>query len=172
MALQNRIMRFILKRKMIKAQHNGYTCGVYSIRFLLLLFWKGERYSIKYIMKNCGLSKKEGLSPDNVVLFLNNVNFYSHNFRRIAPKKRGKPYEVIFRKDSNIEELSINLPAMVNYLYDGEGHWSVIISKISDCFLIYNPWIGDLQMYSCDSFESVWRSKRYYVKSFISIKSL
>lgn len=165
-------MRFIFHRNVVKAQHNGYTCGVYSLRFLLFLFWGRHRYSIRQIMTNIIISKKEGLSPENVVLFLNNANFYKRPLRRMPSKKRGNPYDIIFKKDSTIEELSDNLPAMVNYLYDGSGHWSVIISKIGNYFLIYNPWIGDLQMFSCHSFEAVWRSKRYYVKSFISIKSL
>lgn len=159
-------MRIIFKKKVVKAQQHGYDCGVYAIRYLLFLFFGEVRYSSKYISIYSKVSRKNGLSPDLANRFLKLES-------QIRPVKKYLPdgyrWKTVFEKESDIETLKANLPAMVNYQEEGEGHWSVIISSINGRFLLYDPWKGDLKFYSEEEFDKIWFSKRYYKKCFISI---
>lgn len=166
-------MRIIWKRQNIKAQQNGYSCGIYAIRFLLFLFFGYNPYSIKGLYSSVNISKKNGMSPNDALIFFNDLRYVKpYRGSKHIKSERCPLFNVTFEKNSSLDILKENLPAMVNYQEDGYGHWGVIIANINSRFLIYEPYAGDLKYYEINNFDNLWYSKRYYKKCFISIKNI
>lgn len=70
-----------------------------------------------------------------------------------------KPFSVHV---GSIKELTPSMiPCIVNYQYDGDGHYGVLIGFEYNQFLIWNPATGKVDREIKRSFSQRWYSKRY-----------
>jgi ABC-type bacteriocin/lantibiotic exporter with double-glycine peptidase domain len=122
-------------------QDKEYNCAVYALHFLLGLY--DIKPSIEEIEKLVNPSIENGASHEDILRAL-------HSFKIMSWSSNGRIIDFID-----------NLPALVNYQYDGDGHYGVIIGKTSKAFIMYNPYNAEIETIQFKEFEKIWYSERY-----------
>lgn len=134
----------------LRKQSKDYNCGVYALHFLLRLH-KLKLGSHKKLEALLGTHREEGTSHDAITAALERV-----------------PHAVWY--DATLEDLSANLPALVNYQFQNDGHYGVVVSITASTLILYNPWGGALEVLDKAEFFKYWYSKRYGRRWFLSLK--
>lgn len=150
--------------KLLK-QDKDYNCGVYAVDFFLKLFATGM--GIESIQKELNTNPDNGTTPQSIVKFLE--------------KMFGKG-KVQFKTNVQIEWLGNHAPCLVNYTYEGDGHWGVLLGEtpaVGDdkhifgyhkpCVYLYNPAAGEIDVMLLTDFYSVFYSERNFNQSIIYI---
>ncbi len=134
--------------KLLK-QSSDYNCGVYALH--LLLQCHGVVTDLEVLELALKTTEEEGTSHTNITDYLADKN-------------------IVAAYDASLKQLSAHLPAMVNYQYTGEGHYSVVLSITPQQVILYNPDLGALEAIASADFERVWYSELYGNKWFLSLK--
>jgi Peptidase C39 family len=118
-------------------QTNDYNCAVYAVAFFLNI--NGITPRIAEIERKLKPSPETGTAPDKIVKYL-----------------RTKSLDVDLFHDLKV------MPAIVNYQYDEDGHYSVMIwcdkGKEVCLFNPYTAWFERIKYYD---FKAIWYSERY-----------
>ena len=123
-------------------QTEDYNCGVFALEYLLRL--KGIKLPLDVIEVGCKTDEENGTSHNNLMQFLRISGIeFTHSY------------------NSTITHLFNHCPCLVNYQYEDDGHYGVVVSHGKVYLNIYNPATGKIEDLRFDEFESDWHSKRY-----------
>jgi ABC-type bacteriocin/lantibiotic exporter with double-glycine peptidase domain len=120
-------------------QHTRNDCGTWALKYLLFLahvFAKAAQIEAVTKPDMCGTS------PDKIGVFL---------------RLLGLNYWVSFERTVR----NINLPALVDWQKDGQGHWSVAIEIVGSNLILFDPEEGKAVSMSVNKFDRAWFSKMY-----------
>lgn len=124
-------------------------CAYYFARFQGIQENYDQRIDLFEKIGNC--TKDKGTSHEGMVKIIHEMGFNS-----------------IWNYADGIEELIPALmPCIVNYQYDGDGHYGVIEGFQNNDLLIWNPATGKRDKINKYDFEKIWYSKRYGSKWFL-----
>ncbi len=130
----------------VKEQNKEYNCGPFSVNFILGLF--GIETNTDDLENRMNCTEQNGVS---------------HAAIRTVLHDYGVPYSEHYH--ATISELCFYCPAIINYQYfdDGEwdGHYSVVVGKGEDYFIIYNPATGGIEKLNFLLLEDTWYSEKY-----------
>lgn len=123
-------------------QSSDFNCGAYALHFLLGLY--GVECGVEEVEKRLCTTEKNGTSHEDIKRVLKHFNFNYTSF-----------------ENSNLVTLKTFLPAIINYQYDEDGHYSVILGKGNGFFVLYNPYNGEVEKINDTELEKTWYSDRY-----------
>lgn len=129
-------------------QDKEYNCGVYAVHFLLQC--NGIEKDLSSLEKELNTTEENGTSHNDIISFF-------------------KPYLVKYGYNTYLKNLKENCPTIVNYQYEEDGHYGVVLSVTDKNIVLYNPGIGEIDIIDKLEFDKVWYSKRYGAKWFLSI---
>lgn len=121
-------------------QDKEYNCGVYAMKFFLELI--GITCDAEELEKIMEATEADGTSHEGMIK--------AFNFYDIIPRSFN---------DAAVYELPNDRPFIINYQWDGDGHYAVVLGKIKDKFIIYNPGNGEIEIINL-SIDN-WYSERY-----------
>ena len=122
-------------------QDKSYNCGPFATSYLLNK--KGLTLSPKVLEKIQGSTSKDGTSPEQIKSSIKNF--------------AGGGYE---KNNASIQELSQNTPAMVDYQYNGDGHYSVVNKVDNKGVHVFNVAKGKTDIIPTDKFQQKWHDTR------------
>ena len=123
-------------------QTEDYNCGVFALEYLLRL--KGINLTPEVIEVGCKTDKENGTSHDNIMEFL---------------EKSYIPFG--FSYDCTISYLFNHEPCLVNYQYENDGHYGIVVGHDDKNLKLYNPATGKMETMNFHTFEENWYSDRY-----------
>src|ERR1035437_7185016 len=62
---------------------------------------------------------------------------------------------------SNGDHILQNLPLLVNYQYDDDGHYGIILHIFENMVYLFNPWTAEIEHILLFEFIDSWYSMRY-----------
>jgi predicted double-glycine peptidase len=131
----------------LERQKKDYDCGVYAVNFLMELHGI-YNFGIDFLEQELKTTADNGTTHEDISNWFNN--------------------DVLSGYDSDINKIKV--PALVNYQYDGEGHYGVVLCITKKMVTIYNPAIGDIEIVDKGQFILSWYSERYGNKWYLSLK--
>lgn len=132
-------------------QDKDYNCGVYALCFFL--HSNGIKSRLTEIERMLNPTDADGTSHESITKVLKELGIYNNQFL-----------------DSSIGQLKEKLPALVNYQYDGDGHYGVVKGMSWNRFIIYNPCTGEEEFGQTSEFDKSWYSERYGSHWFLTIR--
>lgn len=127
-----------------KAQTKEYNCGPTACAYYLKRF-HGIDSDIEELERLGNCTDEDGTSHEGMFNILYGAGIKPHSFTA-----------------KNIKELiPLSSPCIVNYQYDGDGHYGVLIGFRQNHFTIWNPATGHLDYVGKEKFAKIWYSKRY-----------
>lgn len=121
-------------------QDDLFSCGVFALH--TLLFAHGYNYSPDDLRTDLKPTPDAGTSHDQITEFLSGKKI---------------PFWVFSAGDPR----ALPVPCLVNYQWDGDGHYGVIVDVNNDTILIANPGNGELDKMPLGEFWTSWYSTRY-----------
>ena len=137
----------------LKAQDKEWNCGAYATDFFLSLF--GVPSIMTTIDSMC--SEEDGIGHSAI--------------EAVVKEAKLSTCEVLAKDGATIEELKDNLPAIINYQYDGDGHYGVALNIFDEFLELYNPYNGQIEHLILSDFIDNWYSVRYGKQWFLTLKS-
>jgi|GEM_PF-2695251 ABC-type bacteriocin/lantibiotic exporter with double-glycine peptidase domain len=119
-------------------QNKDYNCGVWALKYILKLVLNKE-YDSEILEKELNTTEDNGTSHVYILKFLCKENI---DFIEVT---------------GNVDKL----PLLINYQYDGDGHYGVIVNKYEGVLEIFNPATGKIEEIFNHEFISDWYSLRY-----------
>jgi ABC-type bacteriocin/lantibiotic exporter with double-glycine peptidase domain len=119
-------------------QNKDYNCGVWALKYILKLVLNKE-YDSEILEKELNTTEDNGTSHVYILKFLCKENI---DFIEVT---------------GNVDKL----PLLINYQYDGDGHYGVIVNKYEGVLEIFNPATGKIEEIFNHVFISDWYSLRY-----------
>jgi len=123
-------------------QHNDYCCAAYA-----LWCWasgKGFGYISPYsLIKELPCREDDGTSYLSLTNYLNSYmlnSIYTSDYSELSDMK---------------------FPCIVNYQYEGDGHYGVALGFDGSLILLYNPATGETEKMNKYEFYNSWYSNRY-----------
>ena len=123
--------------KINHGQTEDYNCAVFAIMFI---------FSLKGIPYKNWIEIEEELKPSK-------KNGTSHKMIMDYFDKKGLKYEI----SKNLNKSLL----LVNYQFQGEGHYGVIVHRNNDLLWLFNPYNSIIEMMRERDFRELWYSKRY-----------
>jgi hypothetical protein len=117
-------------------QDRKYNCGATGLEYLLKESI-GKDYEIGKIEKGTSTTKEEGCSHEGIKDFLTQEG-------------------IEFTEQLGVKQLDGQLPILVDYHYNNDGHYGVITEINNNVISIYNPAIGDIEQIDKDKFIKIW----------------
>lgn len=108
------------------------------------------------------------LSQENADFLLSSTpdDGTSHDsFKRVLAAK-GLRY---LSSDGSFDELISHLPAIVNFQYEGDGHYGIAETWSDGRINVWDPWTGGMLSFSQIAFEALWYSDRYGPKWWLHV---
>lgn len=136
----------------ILKQDKNYNCGAYALHFLLDFY--GIHKTIEEIEYNLGTDNENGTSHVAIEKTINSFGLQYTSFN-----------------NGEIQDVKWFLPAIINYQWDGDGHYSIVLGTKDSCFIIYNPGTGEIERLEHDYLKKNWTSKRYGDGWYLGINS-
>ena len=103
-------------------QNKDYNCGVWALKYILKLVLNKE-YDSEILEKELNTTEDNGTSHVYILKFLCKENI---DFIEVT---------------GNVDKL----PLLINYQYDGDGHYGVIVNKYEGVLEIFNPATGKIE---------------------------
>lgn len=132
----------------MRKQDRDYNCGIFAVMYLL-----GFGLNPRELEKIAGTSPRTGTSHRGIVSIFKYVGVDTN------------------QGSGSLKKLAAAVPAIVNYQWDGDGHYGVVVSVGRVDMEIYNPGTGKIETMSKRKFYKAWFSKRYGKKWFLSVKA-
>jgi ABC-type bacteriocin/lantibiotic exporter with double-glycine peptidase domain len=133
-------------------QRNEWECGIAAIRYLMLLLNHDTERWINQAIGIAGTTKKDGTSHAGIMQVIAWIGY--------------KPVE----QYCQIQDVPV--PSIVNYQWNGDGHYGVLVSKTRRHCFIFNPYDGEIDRWRLWDFNDAFFSKRYGKLWSVSVKSI
>jgi predicted double-glycine peptidase len=121
-------------------QDKEYNCAVYCVYFVLQLL--GIQKGLQTLEMGLGSTETDGTSHEQI------VRYFSY-------------FDIHCFESYNTDIEHTTLPAIVNYQYDDDGHYGVILSIFKSNIIMYNPAIGKIEVVDKQWFKDNFYSNRY-----------
>ena len=121
-------------------QTTEYNCGVFAVKYILKLVLNKD-YDVVQLEKELCTTEEKGTSHDDIINFI----------------KREKINYIV----GIGEQMFSDLPLLVNYQYDGDGHYGVITDIHENEIKMFNPATGESEIILYTDFMDRWYSERY-----------